>query len=131
MQSLTEMERDALDGWIPRDAQLLAVVRGRFTADGQPAWLLTSNGLMVVMFTAISSGQIRAQVQWTPPYSLYRLDLTDEAPHALLRMVTHHRRHVLMAECSADARLFATEVRALIQRTSRAPVRTRSLAGVA
>jgi hypothetical protein len=130
MYSLTEIEREALDGWMSRDAQLLAVARGRSTADGQPVWLLMSTGLMVVQFSA-TGGQVRAHVQWTPPYSLYRLDLIDEAHHALLRMVTHHRRHVLLAVSTAEARVFATEVRALIQRTSRAPVRTQSLAGVA
>ena len=131
MQSLTEHEREALDGWMPRDAQLLAVARGLRSTDGQPVWILTSNGLMVVMFTATPLGPVRARVQWTPPYSLYRLDLIDEAQHALLRMVTHHRRHVLLAVSTGEARTFAAEVRALIQRLSRAPTRNHAWSGVA
>lgn len=125
MHYLTELEREALEGWMPAHAQVLAVARGRRTADGDPVWVLTSNGLIVVTFSTDGQQHLRARVQWTPPYSLYRLDLLDEATHALLRVVTHHRRHVLLAVSAPEARHFAAQARGLIVQSLRRPSRDR------
>ncbi len=111
MRDLIDAEREALEGWLPSEARVLAVVRGAPAPEGHPVWFATTAGTMLAMFCEVEPQRVRARVSWILPYQMQRLDVLSESGQSLLRLITTTKRHLLRGVPEAEATRFAEQVR--------------------
>jgi len=111
---LSEAERDAIDGWLPKGARMLMHARGRPSTNDRPLWLVTSEGVLIASLTEEAQGQLRARVNWVPVAQLRRVDLIANGTLALVRLLTPTRRFVLHGSDEDSATRFTVFVRALM-----------------
>lgn len=129
MRDLIEAEREAIEGWLPAEARVLAVIRGAPTPDGHPVWFATSAGAMLATFTEVAPQRVRARVSWVLPYQMHRIDLLSESEQALMRLVSTTRSHVLRNVPEPAARRFAEAIHGVMNdaRYTGGPVRRQVL----
>lgn len=111
---LSEAERDAVEGWLPRSARILAHTRGRPSGSDRPLWLVTSDGVLIASLSEETDGHLRARVNWVPVAQLRRVDLITNSTLALVRLLTPTRRFVLFGSDEDSATRFTVFARALI-----------------
>ncbi len=111
---LSEAERDAIEGWLPKGARVLMHTRGRPSANDRPLWLVTSDGVLIASLTEEAHGQLRARVNWVPVAQLRRIDLIANGTLALVRLLTPTRRFVLFGSDEDSATRFTVFARALM-----------------
>lgn len=111
---LSEAERDAVEGWLPKGARILAHTRGRPAGSDRPLWLVTSDGVLIASLSDETDGHLRARVNWVPLAHLRRVDLITNSTVALVRLLTPTRRFVLFGSDEDSATRFTVFARSLI-----------------
>ncbi len=111
---LSEAEQDAVDGWLPKEARILAHIRGRPTGSDRPLWLVTSDGVLIASLSDATDGHLRARVNWVPVAQVRRVDLITNSTLALVRLLTPTRRFVLFGSDDESATRFTVSARSLI-----------------
>jgi Skp family chaperone for outer membrane proteins len=111
---LSEAERDAVDGWLPKGTRILAHTRGRPSGTDRPLWLVTSDGVLIASLSEEADRHLRARVNWVPLAQLRRVDLITNSTLALVRLLTPTRRFVLFGSDEDSATRFTVFARSLI-----------------
>jgi len=137
---LSDAERDAVDGWLPKGARIVAHTRGRSAGSDRPLWLVTSEGVLIASLSEEADGHLRARVNWVPVAQLRRVDLITNSTVALVRLLTPTRRFVLFGSNEDSATRFTVFARSLItadregrqhtRRFQRAPLLTVAMLGL-
>lgn len=127
---LSEAERDALEVWMPRSAHILAHVRGRPTREGQPVWIVASEGVIAAILSDEEPGHLRARVHGIPASKVRRIDALCHDGLAVVRLETLGRGFVLHANDQESATRFVALTQAIVQLATRRAQQATALANV-